>query len=336
MLTRVVVPLVILLAGRAVCAAEAVELRYAFEKGGTVLLHEVMETSVGFQVPQRGDTEARVRVDRTWEETVASVRGRGVVSASLRAKIRRLAFHMAIPDKGSVQFDSEAPTARQEAALDPIAAGLYRLRGRPFQYKADGAGRAVRVTGLGRAVQALFGRVKAKEAVTQGAAKICQAVFGDEGFQDALEEYYLPLPPKEVLPRDRWKGKMANAIYPIGVVHASVEYVLEKVEDGVAHLSMTGKAEKVDTRTAGLELPAKDDPTMGMLSQILSTLVIQESSVTGSAELDLSTGRMRKTTNTVTLRCRCELALWGNPMEIPFDVKKTRTMEAEKEKEEEK
>jgi hypothetical protein len=331
----VIVALALLLAGP-VWAAEAVELRHKFVKSQKVLLRDRLETSVGFKVPQRGDTEALIKLDRTWEETTRSVREKKIITASMNAKITALHFQMTIPDKGSVNFDTESPQARQEAAMDPIAAGLYRLKGRKFKYSVDGLGRAVRVSGMNKTVRAFFGKVKAKEAITQGAAKICMALMGDDGFSDAIKEYYVAFPKDETLPRDRWKGKMENSIYPIGIVHSSVEYTLTKVEEGKAYITLSGKVDKVDTRTAGFELPAKDDPTFGMLTQILSTLTISESSVKGEIVLDLKEGRVTKATHTITMRCQCELDIFGNVTPIPFLVKKTRTVEVVQPKKEEK
>lgn len=318
----------VFLVSSAAWAAEPSDLAHKFPKAGDKrLMHEVMETFVGFSMPQGGGVKASVKVDRTWEETVKSVKGKEVQSAMLAARITVVRFGMSIPERGSVDFDSESPQARQEAALDPLSAALLSLKGRKFQYSADGLGKAVKVTGMTAAASALFAKLKTKEAISQGAAKMCLALFNDGGFEDAIKEYYLPLPGAKARPGDTWKGSMNNSLYPLGDLLCSVEYKFEKVEDGKAFISITGKADKIDTSAAGLELPQKDDPTMGMLPMILKNLVIESSTVAGEVVFDIARGEIVKSSNSVDLKCKTEFAPFGSPITVPFTAKKSRAME---------
>ena len=184
-------------------AAEKVLLRHKFEKGGTCRLKDTFETAAGFKVPQMGDFRAMVKVGRTWKDTVKSVRGKTLIQGTCQGKLEAVRFTMRIPERGSVDFDSESPNARREASLDPVAGGLYRLKGRKFQYTVDGTGKVGKVSGMAKTVKSLFSRLKSKEAVTVGAAKTCEAQFGDKGLAAALRDYYIPLPKKEALPRDK-------------------------------------------------------------------------------------------------------------------------------------
>ncbi len=326
---------VLLLSGSALIAAEPSDLTHKFPKAGKRLLREVMETFVGFNMPQGGGVKSSVKVDRTFEESVKSVKGKEAQTAVMAAKLTIVRFSMSIPEKGSIDFDSESPQAKQEASLDPVAAGLWGLKGRKFQYAVDGSGKPPKVTGMSAAAQALFARLKAKEAISQGAAKMCLALFSDGGFEDALAEYYLPLPGSKALPGDKWKGTMSNNLYPLGVLVCSVEYKFEKAEGGKAYVSIAGKADKIDTSTAGLDLPQKDDPTMGMLPTILKNLVIESSSVTGEMVFDLAKGAVLKSSNSVELKCKTEFSPFGNPIVVPFEARKSRTVEMTEAAEEE-
>ncbi len=324
----------LLLAGIA-HAAEGADLLHKFPKNGRRNIRDVMETFVGFNVPPSGGVKASVKAERTWEESVKSTKGKEQQSAAMAGKILAVRFNMTIPEKGSVDFDSESTQAKQEAAMDPLYAALLSLKGRKFQYAVEANGKNPKVTGMTAVAAALFGKIKAKEAISQGAAKMCQALFGDNGFEDALKEYYIPLP-GNAMPGDRWKGSMTNSLYPLGEIIASVEYKLEKIEDGKARISITGKVDKIDTSTAGLELPAKEDPTMGMLPQILKNLVIESSSVTGEVVFDVAKGAVLKAVNAIELKCKTEFSPFGNPIVIPFEAKKSRTVEMSEVEEEKK
>jgi hypothetical protein len=311
----------------ALLASEKVALRHKFTKAEKNLLQDSLETYVGFNIPGRDAIEFIIKAGRKWEQTVKSLKGKTVQTGGHSAKIKAVKFNMVVPERGSVDFDSESPTARQEARLDPVAAGLYKLKGRKFSFVVDGLGKVGKTGGLAGVVKGLFGRVKAKEVITQSAARVCIHVFGDEGTAEAVKEYYIPFPKGESAPKDRWKGEMINSIHPIGKAVTAVEYTLGKIEEGKAHIALSGRVEKIDTRTASLELPAKDDPTFGMFRQLLESLVIESSTVSGEVVFDVEKGRVLKATNTVDMKLKTEFNLMGRDMTIPFSAKKSRTVE---------
>ena len=281
-------------------ADEPIVLRYKLEKGATLFSRVTMEnkttqTIAGNNiVSEMGQTVIDVRVlDDLGTDGVAKI----------KSKTERLKATTKVGPLGAFEFDSQKAERDKSSPLGAALTPLYeRLIGSELQMEVTPRGTVKNLTGYAQLVGDL---IKENPLVGQFAGG-----GTDKAAEMSAQGQWLVFPEKAVKPGDKWENPLVIELAGLGTLKGkeTVTFLSLESRDGhsIAKFSVsTDISFELNLDMMGAKVTGK----------------VTTSNSTGSAEFNVTTGRMLKQVSETTLSG--DLSVVANNMTIPVPMTQT-------------
>lgn len=288
----------------AASADEPIVLRYKLEKGATYINRTKADNKTA-------QTIAGMNLDTAISQATVDVRVIDELDAEGTAKFttktERLKNTTKVPALGEFEFDSKKPDRDRSSTLGAELTPLYeRMVGSDLHMEVTPRGVVKSFTGYSQLVADLI-KDKPLAAQFAGGGSDNMAKLGAQGA-------WIVFPEKAVKPGDKWDNPFEMDLGGLGVIKGKEMVTFLSVETRDGHT-----VAKFST-TSDVSFDLKLDMGAAKVSGKVTT-----ANSSGSAEFDITTGRMLKQTSELTLTG--QLAVDVNNMSIPVQLTQTLSQE---------